>query len=156
MASLRTAIEMTADEQAEFLAGEPFGVLGTIGPQGHPHLVTIGFAVDDAGLVVMTSFRGAQKVVNARRCSEGSILVERAGPYGEIQGVLLSGTVSVAEGATEVARCYWMVKARSDALLDMSDFPPVDDEALISKRVALVLQVDRRSSWDHRKLHGIY
>jgi hypothetical protein len=154
--SLRATIEMTIEEQAAFLANEPFGVLGTMGHRGHPHLVTIGFAVDEEGVVVMTSFRSAQKVVNARRVPAGSILVERAGPYGEIQGTLLSGRLTVADDPREVARCYRLVKRRSEALLDMSDFPPVDDAALISKRVALLLAVERRSSWDHRKLDGVY
>ena len=156
MASARSAIEMTIEEQAAFLAQEPFGVLGPVGRRGHPHLVTIGFAVDDDGSVVMTSFRSAQKVVNARRAPQGSLLVERPGPYGEIQGVLLRGRVTVVDDPTEVARCYHQVKRRSDALLDMSEFPPVDDEALIGKRVALVLAVEHRSSWDHAKLHGVY
>lgn len=147
---------MTTEEQAAFLAQEPFGVLGTIGRRAQPHLVTIGFAVDADGLVVMTSFRSAQKVVNAWRTPEASILVERAGPYEQIQGTLLSGRLTIADDPTEVTRCYHLVKERSDALLDMSDFPPVDDAALIAKRVALLLTVERRSSWDHRKLDGVY
>jgi hypothetical protein len=147
---------MTFEEQDAFLSQEPFGVLGTIGPKGHPHLVSMGFALDGRDLVVMTSFRSAQKVFNAGRTPHASLLVERPGPYGDIQGTLLSGRLTVADDHDAVTRSYHLVKDRSERLIDTSKLPAVDDDWLISKRVALVLAVEQRSSWDHRKLLGVY
>jgi nitroimidazol reductase NimA-like FMN-containing flavoprotein (pyridoxamine 5'-phosphate oxidase superfamily) len=156
MPSRRAQIRMTRAEEVAFLQKQAFGVLGTTGPQGHPHLVTMGFALDGPDTVVMTSFPTAQKVANAERSPAASFLVERTGAYHEIRGVLLRGQIEVSPDPPTVARCYQLVKEHSTRLLDASDLPEVDDDALIGKRVALVLTVTHRVTWDHEKLDGTY
>jgi nitroimidazol reductase NimA-like FMN-containing flavoprotein (pyridoxamine 5'-phosphate oxidase superfamily) len=158
MPSRRDQISMESDEQEEFLAGEPFGVLATLDPKGFPHLVNIGFCIDGLRTVYMTSFANAQKVRNVRRCDQASILIERTVPYGEICGVLLRGRARVVETSSDVADWYTQIKNRTAPLLPPTNLPPVDDSKLIAKRVVIALDVDveRTSSWDHRKLNGVY
>ena len=147
---------MTLAEQAALIEGEPFGVLATVGASGHPHLATIGFAFDGLGKVVMTSFRAAQKVANARRNPVASLLVERTSLDGETRGILLRGEVEIVADPAGVARCYRAVNDRSGGLIRSTDLPDVDEHAPIAKRVALVLSIQHRSSWDHRRLGGTY
>jgi general stress protein 26 len=155
--SRRPAIKMTADEQIEFLESEPLGALGTIGPSGHPHLVTVGFALDGPDTVVTTSFAAAQKVVNVRRSPQASLLVEKTGPYGEIRGVLLSGQAAIVDDRDQVAAWHETLHERSIRLIPAAHQPPIESlEAIIPKRVLLVLSVERSVSWDHRKLAGVY
>jgi len=56
-------IVMTDEAVNAFLAVEWSGVLGTIGPDGAPHLATVSFGLVD-GSVVFTSYGKAQKIVN--------------------------------------------------------------------------------------------
>lgn len=66
---------MTADEQAAFLARSRTVMLTTIDGRSYPHCVAMWFALID-GVVHMTSFRKAQKVVNIRRNPKVSLLAE--------------------------------------------------------------------------------
>jgi general stress protein 26 len=156
MPSRRDAIKMTPDEQIEFLEGQPFGVLGTIGPSGYPHQVTIGFALDGREKVMMASFAAAQKVRNVQRSPQASLLVEQAGPYSEIRGLLLSGPTVVVDEPGQVASWHDRLRDRARRLIPPTNIPAVDDERVVPKRVLLVLSVERAVSWDHRKLGGVY
>lgn len=156
MPSRRDDIKMTLAEQVEFLETQPFGVLATTGRSGDPHLVTIGFGLDGPDTVVMSSFGAAQKVVNARRTPRASFLVEIPTPYRDIRGVLLCGSIAIVDDRTQVASWYRRTDARSARLLDPDTLPPIDHERVIDKRVLLVLTVEHRVSWDHRKLGGVY
>jgi nitroimidazol reductase NimA-like FMN-containing flavoprotein (pyridoxamine 5'-phosphate oxidase superfamily) len=154
--SRRHDIRLTPDEQLEFLETEPFGVLATTGPTGDPHLVTLGFVLDGPSRVVLSTFGAAQKVSNVRRTPRGSFLVERTQPYDQICGVLLSGSIRIDDDPEHVATWFHRTKERSARLMDPRDLPPMDEEAVLAKRVLLVLDVDRVVSWDHRKLGGRY
>ena len=156
MPSRRADIQLTADEQREFLADQLFGVLATVGPSGYPHQVTIGFAMDELDAVVMTSFAQAQKVANVRRSPRASFLVEQTAPYREIRGVLFRGPAVVVDDREQVASWYYRIKDRSEILPVETDLPPIDDEKLLAKRVLVVLTVEHTVSWDHRKLGGVY
>lgn len=156
MPSRRDEIQMTDEELAKFLDGEPFGVLGTVGPAGFPHQVTIGFVPDGTRSIMMTSFGRAQKVVNATRNPQASFLVERPTPYHQIRGVLATGQLSVVTDPDQVEMWHFRSKDRSARLLRPEDLPPVNDAKVLPKRVLLLLAVERMVSWDHRKLHGVY
>lgn len=156
MPSRRDAIVMTPDEQVAFLDSVPFGVLATSDGRGDPHLVNIGYATDGLACVYMTSFPAAQKVVNIERNPRTALLVEHTVPYGQIRGVLLRGSARIVRDRDQIATWYHRIKDRSTPLLPDDNLPPVDDDALIGKRILIALDVDRVSSWDHRKLHGAY
>jgi nitroimidazol reductase NimA-like FMN-containing flavoprotein (pyridoxamine 5'-phosphate oxidase superfamily) len=156
MPSRRDDIQMTPQERHDFLEHQPFGVLGTFGPSGYPHLVSIGFALDGTDRVVMSSFGAAQKVRNIERSPRASLLVETTTPYSEIRGVLLTGQARVVDDHDTVVAWWYRMKEQAAALLGPSNIPPVDDERVLAKRVLLVLDVEQVASWDHRKLAGVY
>lgn len=57
-------------------------VLGTIGPDGFPQMSAVWFALDDAGMPVMSLNTTRQKVRNLQRHPECSLLfVDPASPY---------------------------------------------------------------------------
>ncbi len=87
MASRRDLIRMSDEEVWAFLTEQRFGVLGTTGPDGAPHMVNVGFLVEDRR-IVLTSFAAAQKVRNLERQPTASFLVEVPWPYHQIRGVL--------------------------------------------------------------------
>jgi len=147
---------MDQDEQVAFLESHPFGVLGTIGPSGYPHLINVGFALDGSAAVVMSSFSRAQKVRNVQREPRASLLVETTARYNEIRGVLLCGPTEVVDDRVLVASWYYRMKERSTRMLGPDNLPPIADEQVISKRVLLVLSPHKVVSWDHRKLGGVY
>lgn len=156
MPSRRSDIQMDPTEQSDFLATQPYCVLATIGPSGHPHQVTVGFALDGPECVVISSFRTAQKVINVKRDPRVSMLVELTQPYAEIRGVLMSGRASIVDDLDEVATWHHRLRERTAPLLPKVNLPPIDDEALIPKRVLIMLSVEKTVSWDHRKLGGVY
>ena len=62
----RKTIRMTQAEASERREKSDSCSLATIDRDGYPHIVAMGYAVDQ-GDIVMTSFAKAQKVVNLRR-----------------------------------------------------------------------------------------
>lgn len=147
---------MSSAEQGAFLRGHHRGVLGTIGPHGHPHLAHLSYVLHH-GAVAMTTFARSQKAANLRRSPAASLLVERTDPYRDIQGVLLQGSVEVVDDPGRVLELLGLVRRRVlEATTDAGDVPAVDLAALAAKRVGLLLSVERAASWDHTKLDSPY
>ena len=72
--SRRHEIQFTPDEQAAFLSQPHKAALGTIDKEGFPHVVAMGYRYKD-GVIYMTSYGKAQKVVNAQRNPKVSVMV---------------------------------------------------------------------------------
>ena len=62
----RRQIQLTPEEQADFLREHRKAALATIGNDGFPHIVAMNFVAKD-GAFYMTSYGKAQKVINIRR-----------------------------------------------------------------------------------------
>ena len=144
----RRQIRMTADEQAAFLRDNPKCSLATIDKDGFPHVVAMGFYVED-GAFWMTSYTKAQKVLNIRRNSKVGLMIETGGPYSELRGVMVRGTCELIEDVETVRRV--MGKRRGGAQDGREGaFPSAP------KRVVLKVVPAKITSWDHRKLGGRY
>jgi nitroimidazol reductase NimA-like FMN-containing flavoprotein (pyridoxamine 5'-phosphate oxidase superfamily) len=144
----RHQIRMTADEQAAFLRDNPKCALATIDKDGFPHVVAMGFYVED-GAFWMTSYIKAQKVLNIRRNPKVGLMIETGGPYSELRGVMVRGTCELIEDVETVRRV--MMKRRGGG-------EDRREGAITSapKRVALKVVPAKITSWDHRKLGGRY
>ena len=94
----RRDIAMTAEEQTAFLAGSKTLILSTIDGQGYPHSIAMWFSIID-GLVHMTTFRKAQKVLNIRRNPKVSLLAESGTHYSELRGLMIRGRAELVEDA---------------------------------------------------------
>ena len=128
--------------------------LCTIGKDGYPHVVAMSYMAKD-GLIYMSSFKKAQKVVNAKRNPKVAVMVESGDAYSELKGVLIRGECEVIDEPEKV----WQI------MKEVRDFQgttvtPTEDAALkerAKKRAVLKITPVKTSSWDHTKLPtGVY
>ncbi len=150
----RNQIAMTAGELSAYLGEARNMSLCTIGKDGYPHVVAMSYMAKD-GLIYMTSFKKAQKVVNAKRNPKVAVMVESGRAYSELRGVLIRGDCEVIEEPEDV----WGV------MKEVRDFQgttgtPTEDAVLkarAKKRAVLKITPVKTSSWDHTKLPaGMY
>jgi len=83
---------MDIDEAREFIRQNHSAVLATYRVDGRPQMSPVGAAVDDDGVVVISSRETAYKVKNLRRDPRVSVLVTRANSWDWVQ---VDGTASV-------------------------------------------------------------
>jgi nitroimidazol reductase NimA-like FMN-containing flavoprotein (pyridoxamine 5'-phosphate oxidase superfamily) len=94
--SRRHEIQFTPDEQATFLSQPHKAALATIDKEGFPHVVAMGYRYKD-GVIYMTSYGKAQKVVNVRRNPKVSMMVEVGERYADFRGVMIRGYCEIIE-----------------------------------------------------------
>jgi PPOX class probable F420-dependent enzyme len=150
--SRRDQIRMTEDEVRQFLDENTTMTLATIGADGRPHLTAMWYGVAD-GHVVFWSYRPAQKIVNLRRDPRLSILVEDGATYGELRGVSITGRAAILEDPDDVLAIGQILLGRQGAGFEASAQAAA---ATAPKRVAVRIDAERVTSWDHRKLGGGY
>jgi PPOX class probable F420-dependent enzyme len=144
----RRQIRMTDDEQAVFLRDNPKCALATIDKDGFPHVVAMGFYLED-GAFWMTSYAKAQKVLNIRRNPKVGLMVETGSAYSELRGVMVRGSCELIEDVETVRRV--MTRRRDGAQAGREGAA-----ASAPKRVVLKVTPAKIASWDHRKLGGRY
>ncbi len=149
----RGEIAMTADEQAAFLAQSRTIILSTIDGRGYPHSVAMWFALID-GLVHMTSFRKAQKVVNLRRNAKVSLLAESGTEYAELRGLMIRGMGEIVDDVDLCTEILGRIQVKHGASNDTSMREVLRRQA--AKRVAIRVRPERVATWDHSKLRGSY
>jgi nitroimidazol reductase NimA-like FMN-containing flavoprotein (pyridoxamine 5'-phosphate oxidase superfamily) len=88
--SRRHEIQFTPEEQASLLSQPHKAALATIDKEGFPHVVAMGYRYKD-GVIYMTSYGKAQKVVNVRRNPKVGVLVEVGERYADFRGVMIRG-----------------------------------------------------------------
>ncbi len=153
MPSRRDQIKMSAAEIEEFLAGRRTLNVATIGPSGHPHVVAMWYGFSGDKLAFWT-FGRSQKVVNLRRDPKLSALVEDGDTYSALRGVELVGTGRIVEDHDAIVEIGLSVAQRYQGTDAATAMPFVEAQA--SKRLGVVIDVERTVSWDHTKLGGIY
>ena len=154
MPSRRDLIRMSDAESLDYLRGECKCVLGTIGKDGMPHLVTVHYGVDPEGRIVISSFAKAQKVINAVRDPRATISVETGANYTAIKSVM-------AQCAVEIVRDFEPMRAAMQHIRSAGNTPHGEEaqaqiRASYAKRVVLRLTPVRFISWDHSRLGGKY
>ena len=147
----RRQIRMTPAEEAAFLRDHPKCALATIDKDGYPHVVAMGFFVDDSGAFCMTSYAKAQKVLNIRRNPLVGIMIEAGDAYAELQGVMVRGRCEIVEDTEEVRAA--MLHRRRASSADRGASSGLDSAP---KRVLLRIIPLKKTSWDHKKLGGKY
>ena len=145
----RTQIAMTDAEVAEFLDASRTMTMATVGPSGHPHLVAMWYAVIDGVPCFETKVK-SQKVANLRRDPKISCLIEDGDTYDQLRGVAFEGSGEIIEDAEFLWRVGVNLFERMYGPYTDAMKPAV--EAMLNKRVAVRVNVERVRSWDHRKL----
>ncbi len=147
----RSQIVMSADEIDAFLTQSRTATMGTIGPQGLPHLVAMWFGYIDGKIYFETKAK-SQKVVNLRRDPRIVCAVEAGLTYDQLRGVSVEGTATIIEDTTSDE--YW---AAGISVFERYQGPFSEEvrpfvEAMMNNRVVVRVDPTRVRSWDHRKL----
>ena len=153
MPSRRSAITMTDDEVAAYLEEQKVLNVATIGPSGHPHVVAMWFVLLD-GKPAFWTFGKSQKVMNIRRDPKITALVESGEAYNELRGVELVGTARLLEDYDTILDLGTRVATKYSGAPGEAGMPFVEKQA--TKRVGVVIDVERVVSWDHTKLGSVY
>lgn len=129
---------MNESEARAYLAANHRAVLATQQRDGRPQLSNILYAVDDDGLIRISSTRDRAKVRNLRRDPRASLAVIGDNFF---QYVVAEGTARIEEGATlaaDLRRVY--VKSAGKEHPNWDEY----DAAMIAEgRVLIALQVER-------------
>ena len=148
--SRRPEIGLTKDELNGFLARPNKAALATIDKDGFPHVVAMGYRYKD-GIIYMTSYGKAQKVLNARRNPRVGVMVEVGDRYSEYRGVLIRGICEVIDDPQAVRETMRGVgESATNAGV------PSGAASSVPKRVVLKITPQKIASWDHGKLGGKY
>lgn len=140
---------MTDAEVDAFLRERNTAAMATIGPHGSPHVVAMwyGFVGDRVALETKAK---SQKARNLKRDPRLTLMMEAGVGYEELRGVELVGTAEITDdpgvlwelGVSVFERYYGPVTEELEPMV----------HAMLNNRVAVVMNVDRVASWDHRKL----
>jgi PPOX class probable F420-dependent enzyme len=154
--SRRDEIALTAAEQVAYIAAARTLTLCTHGPHGYPHAVAMWYAVDDDGVVWMSTYRKSQKALNVRRNPKVALHIESGETYETLKGVLVRGDAELLDDEDVVFRTIMRVHTKMAGA-----FPEGTgiEEAIrwqARKRVAIKVTPRHVSSWDHSKLGGAY
>jgi PPOX class probable F420-dependent enzyme len=145
----RPNISMSDEEIATFLLEQRTGTMATIGPQGLPHLIAIWYAVVEGEVWIETKAK-SQKIVNLRRDNRIGFMIETGLSYATLRGVSLEGRALISDNPDDLWRVGVSVYERYSAPYHEDARPTV--EALVHKRVAVRIDVEKKRSWDHRKM----
>lgn len=134
---------MTREEAYAFIDDGPrWGVLTTVGRDGYPHAVPLGYYRDGDELFV--NARG-KRLANIRAHPQVALLLESGGEMAELRGLVIEGDARLVEEPAEVLRLSRIAGRRHstpDAELPTEPRPGLV-WALIAPR--------RMRSWDNPK-----
>jgi PPOX class probable F420-dependent enzyme len=148
--SRRDEIRMSDDEVRAFLEEQMVMTIGTIGPNGRPHLMALWYVPDGLGMTGWT-YAKSQKAKNLDRDPRATIQIETGVQYHELRGVMMECDVQVDRDAKPYGLALFK---RYAGTLDESVTAMVEKQA--PKRVGLRFTPTRIVSWDHSKLGGAY
>ena len=145
----RKVIRMTPEEVDAFLAERRAMTMCSISPDGSVHAVAMWYGFLDGCITVETKAK-SQKVQNLRRDPRCTCLFEDGDYYEELRGVELVGKAEIIEDPNKLWELGVSVFERYNGPYSEELKPFV--EAMLHKRVAIKLHVDKTVTWDHRKL----
>jgi hypothetical protein len=156
MPSRRALIRMKPDELRAYLASQRRIILVTIGQDGMPHPVPMNYGIDEAGRVLITSFRKSQKVKNLERDPRATLLVESGNAYAELKAAILWCAVEIVDDPGRVREGMRLIRAETAMASSLSSGMDGQVRSSIAKRVLLRFTPFRQTSWDHGKLGAFY
>lgn len=166
--SRRAQIAMSQQELAAFLAGERTVTCATLGPRGWPHLMPLWYVLREAPpgspgpRIWAWTYGRSQKVRNLERDPRATLQVEAGEEYFELRGAMLECEVVVHRDPETVAALGGAILLRNsvprgtEAPAELAPEARAVVAAQAAKRVGLEFVERRRTSWDHRKLGGVY
>jgi PPOX class probable F420-dependent enzyme len=141
---------MSEKEVSALIEGQRKLQLGTINPDGTPHMVTMFYAVVDDQIAFWT-YRTSQKARNIERDPRITCLIEAGEDYSELRGALIYGTAEIVTDQNQVRYVGSEVVRRMMDIQDEAEIAP-SVEYTAAKRYAYLVGISRIASWDHAKL----
>lgn len=158
MAQGRRSVRLSDEEMAAFLADNMKVQVATVGADGSPHLTTLFYVLDE-GRIAFWTYGSSQKIANLRRDPRISCLIEDGEDYFELRGVSIQGRAVIVEEYDAVKALGAQVTTRmaGDTPLDEDGRKFLDDvvSGQARKRVGVIVEPVRITSWDHRKLGAL-
>ena len=166
--SRREQIKMGDAEASAFLAEERTVTCASVGARGWPHLMPLWYVPREAPAgepgprVWAWTYGSSQKVLNLERDPRATLQVEAAEAYQELRGVMLECEVVIHREPELVAELGGAILLRNSVPRGErppAELPPEARDVVAAqavKRVGLEFVERRRTSWDHRKLGGLY
>jgi len=145
----RSQITMSDEEVAAFIDQSRVATMGTIGPDGRPHLVAMWYGVIDGAIWFATKAK-SQKLQNLLRDNRITCSIEDGDTYDTLRGVSIDGTAELTEDPELMFKAGVSIYNRYNAPFTERDRPNV--ETMLHKRVAIRIDAQRIRSWDHKKL----
>ena len=152
--SRREQNQLTSAEQDAFLQEQRVVVCATNGVRGWPHLMPLWYVVRE-GEVWAWTYAKSQKVRNLERDPRATLQVEDGERYDELRGVMIEAQTDLHRDLDDVIALGTELMARYAG----GEATPEIEAAVraqAGKRVALRFIPERITSWDHRKLGGVY
>lgn len=157
MPSRRKLIEMTPDERNSYVDNAHTLIIVSNGKNGYPHPMPMWFAVDEDGSFLCTTFRKSQKVLNWRRDSKASLLIESGEEYSELQGVVVYADTEIVDDLDAVVDALVKINSKGRSLNeDQLGKLRNSVSSTADKRIVLKFKPSKYVSWDHTKLQGRY
>jgi PPOX class probable F420-dependent enzyme len=154
--SRRDQIVLSDTELAELLESERVAIVSSLGPRGWPHSMPLWFVARD-GEVWIWTYAKSQKVRNLERDPRATILIETGHEYGELRGAMIEAEAALhRDPETVLGFAEELTLRYADGLEAIKGDMRAGLEAQAPKRVAIQFKPQRTSSWDHRKLGGVY
>jgi Pyridoxamine 5'-phosphate oxidase len=170
MASRRDQIRMTDEEVDAFLGAQRVLVCATNGREGWPHLMPLWYVVRDTqrpsgagtgGELWSWTFAKSQKVRNIERDARATVQVESGESYEQLRGVMFECEIVLHRDVEDVTNLGLEIFTRyaggnSEPAAELADGVRDMVKGQAAKRVGLQFVERSRSTWDHRKLGGVY
>lgn len=135
--------EMTPDEIAAWLDhGPPFIRVATIGRDGYPHVVPVGYF--RLGDEIVVGVRG-QREVNLRRNPRVCLVLDEGTARPELKGVVITGDATVVDDPAEILELT-RAAARAHGVPE-ADLPTTARRGRTFARI----RPRRMASWDNSK-----
>jgi nitroimidazol reductase NimA-like FMN-containing flavoprotein (pyridoxamine 5'-phosphate oxidase superfamily) len=159
---------MSAVEAEAFLAEERTVICATLGPRGWPHLMPLWYVLRETHAggepgpqLWAWTYASSQKVRNLERDPRATLQVETGELYQELRGMMLECEVRIHRDLESVSALGGEILARnavarSEPAVELPAEAAAVVEQQAAKRVGLQFVELRRSTWDHRKLAGVY
>ena len=130
---------MTPDELEDFLRTERTVRVGTVSPDGEPHVAPLWFVWHE-GAMYFNSLKRSRRSKDVERGSRVAACVDAGHEYGELRGAIVYGTVENAGDVPHVRQMF------GDKYWNGIEIPEVKSHAW------LVLRPDKIVSWDFKKI----
>lgn len=146
----RGRVSMRDDEIESFLSEWHTLNCATLNHNGSVHLVPMWYGFLDGSPAFHTKAK-SQKIINLRRNSKITCMIEEGKTYQELRGIEIVGTAEIIDDHDQLISVGTSIFERLQGRqIEPDQFATL--EIVLHNRVAVKVHIEKIVSWDHRKL----